>query len=224
MINFPSSKGFAIALAWPGTQCKQAGAWYDKLMYRLGINQSGYYRVGHAAMVLIDQSGECSYFDFGRYHAPKGFGRVRSSVTDHDLRVKTKAAIDWDNGAILNIREILNELVGNKSTHGDGAIYGKETMVDYTKTLQLIHSLQRQEFINYGPFVAQGTNCSRFVNKAIRIGSASLIKRLMLRFPLMITPTPMWNLLALGGSWHKVEPSTRMVDKASIIDIKLEVA
>ena len=46
--------GFAIALAWPETLCKQAGAWYDYLLYYAGINRKGYYKVGHAAVVLVD--------------------------------------------------------------------------------------------------------------------------------------------------------------------------
>ena len=63
--------GFAIALAWPETQCKEAVAWYDGLMRMININKNGYYKVGHAAIVLVeDISGRCHYFDFGRYHAP----------------------------------------------------------------------------------------------------------------------------------------------------------
>jgi hypothetical protein len=79
--------GFALALAWPETLCKQAGSWYDYHMHYLGINKKGYYKVGHSALVLVNQSsGNCQYFDFGRYHAPHGLGRVRSERTDNDLR------------------------------------------------------------------------------------------------------------------------------------------
>ncbi len=45
--------GFAIALAWPQTYCKQPGAWYDPITLLLGINKNNYYKVGHAALVLI---------------------------------------------------------------------------------------------------------------------------------------------------------------------------
>ena len=38
------------------------------------------YRVGHSAAVLVERVNWRSYyyFDFGRYHTPKGFGRVRN--------------------------------------------------------------------------------------------------------------------------------------------------
>jgi len=37
--------GFAIALAFPDTYCKQAGAWYDNLLNWLGIANNNYYKV-----------------------------------------------------------------------------------------------------------------------------------------------------------------------------------
>ena len=84
--------GIAIALAWPETWCKEAGSWYDRFMKIIGISKNGYYRVGHAAVVLVDtNSGRCHYFDFGRYHCPKGYGRIRDAETDHDLKIITQA-------------------------------------------------------------------------------------------------------------------------------------
>ncbi len=72
--------GFAIAIAWPSTFCKQPGSWYDPLTLWLGVNYNHYYRVGHAAVVLIDpDKNKCHYFDFGRYHAPFQYGRVRNA-------------------------------------------------------------------------------------------------------------------------------------------------
>ncbi|MDQ3395429.1 MAG: hypothetical protein M3512_15145, partial [Bacteroidota bacterium] len=68
-------KGFAILLAWPETFCKQAGGWYDPLLSWLGISKNHYYRVGHAAVVLVNGfNGSLQYFDFGRYHSPYGYG------------------------------------------------------------------------------------------------------------------------------------------------------
>ncbi len=192
--------GFAIALAWPETWCKQAGAWYDYSLYMLGINRQGYYRVGHAAVILIDdESGVCRYFDFGRYHAPYRHGRVRSGETDHDLLISTKAVIDPAEMGIQNLNEILKELYHNPSTHGDGTIYGSVTRINFSRAMSKARSLQDQEFIPYGPFVRPGTNCSRFVNCVIRAGEPSISERWMLDFPLTISPSPMWNLRALKG-------------------------
>ena len=63
--------GFAIAIAWPETWCKQSGAWWDNFLNWLGISKNNYFKVGHAALVLIDdKTNKCHYFDFGRYHTP----------------------------------------------------------------------------------------------------------------------------------------------------------
>ena len=191
--------GFAIALAWPETACKQAGAWYDGLMYQIGINKNGYYKVGHAAVVLIDdETGSCRYFDFGRYHAPHGHGRVRSELTDHDLKVSTKARVSADSKEILNLEEILSELYTNPSTHGTDAIFGAVTRIDYAEALKFTLQLQDKEQIPYGPFIPNGTNCSRFVNSAILAGKPALSQRIKLNLPPMLTPTPIWNLKAIG--------------------------
>ncbi len=192
--------GFAIALAWPETWCKQAGAWYDYPMYLLGINRKGHYRVGHAAVVLVDdKTGNCLYFDFGRYHAPYRHGRVRSAETDHDLRIRTRATIDKGRKVIVNIKDILKELFQNPSTHGSGTIYASSTRVNLKNSLTLIDTLKAREFIPYGPFLPGGTNCSRFVSSVIRSGQPVFYQRMMLRFPLTMSPSPRWNLRALGG-------------------------
>ena len=205
--------GFAVAIAWPQTFCKQAGAWYDHLMNWMGINKSGYYQVGHAAVVLVESNtGRCHYFDFGRYHAPHGFGRVRNANTDHDLKVKTRAVVREN--SIVNLREILAELLGNPSTHGTGHIFGSQIPIHFERAYQTAAALQDQDFIAYGPFKVGGTNCSRFVNKVLMAGCSGVKSKLALYFPWMLTPTPMWNLVALGNEIISV-------GKASDIDPQL---
>ena len=97
--------GIAIVLAWPETLCKQAGSWYDPVLQWVSINKNNYYKIGHAAIVLVDsKTGDCHYFDFGRYHAPYQHGRVRSAVTDHDLEIKTKASVNA-NSQLENLKK-----------------------------------------------------------------------------------------------------------------------
>jgi len=212
--------GFAIALAWPETLCKRAGAWYDFPMHYLGVSSKGYYKVGHAAVVLVDdETRHCRYFDFGRYHAPHGHGRVRSAETDHDLIINTKAVIAANGKKIANLDEILAELYRNPSTHGSGIIYGTATRIRIDKALDLSRQFQQKEFIPYGPFIPNGTNCSRFVSSVVQAGLPAarlfdmkaslpaLLQRMELKIPLTISPTPMWILRAIGGeisSYSKV--------------------
>lgn len=192
--------GFAIALAWPETHCKKAGAWYDFPLHYLKISKNGYYKVGHAAVILVSNATQtCHYFDFGRYHAPYGHGRVRDSETDHDLIIKTKAVLSNDHQNILNIVEILKELYNNPSTHGSGVIKGAPVKINFNAAIDFAKSLQDKESIPYGPFIPKGTNCSRFVSSVIQAGLLTAPEKLKLKFPLTISPTPMWNLIAVDG-------------------------
>jgi hypothetical protein len=189
--------GIAIAIAWPETKCKQAGAWYDLPMKWLKINRDSYYKVGHAAVVLIDkENSTCHYFDFGRYHAPVDHGRVRNSFTDHDLEMKTIPQFSTD-GSLLNFHDILNELYNNPSCHGDGALHASYTSVSFKKSFDKANQLQICSPLPYGPFIVNGTNCSRFVNSVILAGNPPLFHRFQLLFPKTLSPTPIGNVRSL---------------------------
>ncbi|TVQ10393.1 MAG: hypothetical protein EA361_14040 [Bacteroidetes bacterium] len=197
--------GFAIALAWPQTWCKQPNAWYDNLMLRLGISKNHYYRAGHAALVLIEKSsGNCHYFDFGRYHAPFEHGRVRSAVTDHDLDLPVSALIAADGNSLVNFTEILAFLHQNQACHGNGDLLGSYTEVDFQRAYHKALEMQQQSPLPYGPFVHNGTNCSRFVDTVIRAGQPPIKHTLKMKYNVPLTPTPMSNVNALA---HKTRIS-----------------
>lgn len=187
--------GFSIAIAWPETYCKQSGAWYDGFINRLGISKHHYYKVGHAALVLVDDiSGRCHYFDFGRYHTPFQHGRVRSELTDDGLKMKVRAKISDDKKHILNFEEILTELQNNSECHGEGAIHASYGRVNFEKALAKAEEMQQQSPIKYGPFRYGGSNCSRFVNSVIRSGKPDMKALFKLNFMVPLTPTPMNNV------------------------------
>jgi len=190
--------GFAIALAWPGTYCKEPGAWYDPVTRRLGVNRYNYYRAGHAALVLVDRNRErCHYFDFGRYHAPLWHGRVRSGVTDHDLEMRTVPKISDDGNSIKNFNEILSELQQNAACHGEGALFASYTPIDFRSAYEKALEMQSASPLPYGPFVPDGSNCSRFVNTVIRAGKPKWLSGLRLKYFVPLTPTPMNNVNSL---------------------------
>lgn len=189
--------GFIIALAWPETLCKKAGAWYDGLMHVTGISKQNYYQVGHAAVIIINATnGNCYYFDFGRYHAPAGHGRVRDVWTDHDLKINTKALIS-DSG-IENMKEILGEIQSNNSCHGDGQVYASYSTCDFKSVYSEAKKMQEKVFIPYGPFVWNGTNCSRFVNTLVQISHISIHQKLKIRLPWLLSPSPIGIVKGLG--------------------------
>jgi hypothetical protein len=192
--------GFAIALAWPETYCKQPGAWYDPITLLLGINQNNYYKVGHAALVLVDSKKlKAHYFDFGRYHSPYQHGRVRSAETDLDLEISTKPKLSNDGLSIENFGNILHELQGNAACHGEGALYASYCPINFDNALKKARQMQENSPIPYGPFKIGDSNCSRFVNTVIRAGRPAFRFWFGLNFKVPLTPTPLSNVNALSS-------------------------
>ena len=180
----------AIALAWPETYCKQAGAWYDKPANWLGIAENNYYQVGHSAIILIEpDTKECLYFDFGRYHTPFGRGRVRDKYTDHELKIKTKAKLDGSK--LLNLDEILTEIQNKEECHGEGKVHAGTAIIDFQNAYDKAKEFQDRGTLVYGPFTPIGTNCSRFVRSVLYNSVLSKQLRLRLRITRTLSPTPL---------------------------------
>ncbi len=199
MTNNAKHSGFAIALAWPQTLCKQPGSWYDLPLHWLGISKNRFYTVGHAAVVLVDsKTRQCHYYDFGRYHAPFQYGRARSATTDNDLALLTRAELSADGLRITNMNSILAELQQNSSCHGDGTLNAAYCAINFEKASQKANVFQLASPLPYGPFVWNGTNCSRFVNSVILAGSPAIKYSFKLRYLVPFTPTPMNNVEALS--------------------------
>lgn len=190
--------GFAIAIAWPQTWCKQPGSWYDPIIELMGISRNNYYQAGHAALVLIDSKNKRShYFDFGRYHSPFQHGRVRSAETDHDLEMETVPVISENGEYIENLTDILNELQQNPACHGDGDLHASYSRINFFTAYNKVLQMHRSGAIPYGPFKFRGSNCSRFVNTAILAGKPGFMQELKLKYFVPFTPTPLNNVHAL---------------------------
>lgn len=187
--------GAFVALSWPDTKIPKASSWYDGLMTVMGICKNGYYHVGHAALLLIDyRNGDVMYFDFGRYHTPLGYGRVRDVQSDPELEVKTKAIVE--EGKIINIKDILLEIDNNKSTHGDGKLVSAITSdIDFDLASASAKSIQGREAVPYGPFQPFGTNCSRFVANIYRSGFTSYLKKRRISNWYLYFHTPTSNVI-----------------------------
>ncbi|MFA9391324.1 MAG: DUF6695 family protein [Prolixibacteraceae bacterium] len=200
MITKRKQSAIAIAIAWPETWCKQPGAWYEWITTGLGISKNNYYKLGHAALILVDcLKEECFYFDFGRYHAPFQHGRVRSALTDPDIMVRTKPKLSDDGSTLLNYREILTELQHNPACHGDGKLHASYAAIDFEKAYQKALEMQANSPLPYGPFQFRGTNCSRFVNTVLRAGKPKWKAYFRLNFMVPLTPTPLNNVHAFGN-------------------------
>ena len=206
-----SKSDFIIPLAWPETMVMSTGAWYDYLMNKLGFLKNEKYRVGHSAALLVNsKTGKVSYFDFGRYHTPIHFGRVRDEETDNELQLQTIANCKRE--TILNIDNILTEIAGNKSNHGEGTMYASILKgVEYNKAYIYAKKMQKKGVIPYGPFIKNGTNCSRFVASLMRAGKPSIIKTLRLKYPYCITPSPKRNIAIANSNYYIVNKNKCMM-------------
>jgi hypothetical protein len=184
---------FIIPLAWPDSLVNSSYKSMDPIWKIVRISKHNYYKVGHAAMLLVNgDSGEVQYFDFGRYIAPNGYGRIRGVETDPELKFSVKAICEGEK--ILNFNEILHYVDNNRHTHGEGDLYaGVYPGVNFDEVLNIIHQMQSKILHEYGPFVIKGTNCSRFVAQTIAklVDSKDKIKFL---YPWYLTPSPLGNI------------------------------
>jgi hypothetical protein len=218
-----SFTGFAIAIAWPETYCKQPGSWYDEITNLLNISINRFYRVGHAALVLVNiKTQKCYYFDFGRYHAPFKYGRVRSETTDPGLRIETSAKLSKDGTRINNFNEILTELQLNHECHGEGDLHAAYCKVSFKKAFRKASQLQKESPISYGPFSRNGSNCSRFVCTSILAGEPAFNFAFRLKYLIYLTPTPRNNVNALKHKLIVSKPFYQPVLRpAPLKDIRL---
>ena len=198
---------FIITLAWPEGMVTASGAWYDKI-----LSKNGKYRVGHSAVVLINsETSKSHYFDFGRYHTPQGFGRARDVETDGDLAL-LDAVIK--NGKILNIEELLLTISKIKATHGEGRMYAALIKgANFQNAFSTAKNIQLEGMLPYGPFVMNGTNCSRFVARVIKSAIPSFIKKLRFKYPFCISPSPKRNVSISNHNYY-------VIDNTNCIKIK----
>lgn len=205
-------KDFIIVLAWPEGMVAAAGGWYDKV-----LSTNGQYRVGHSALILVNTAtNQLNYFDFGRYHSPFGFGRVRDLETDPDISLKSKPIISGN--SIDNIMEILLEISNLKATHGHGTLYASILKnIDFNKAYEKAKEMQNMGLISYGPVVLTGTNCSRFVASIMRASKPHWLTKLRLRLPFCLSPSPKRNISIANSSYHVVNMKNyRQINKSYI--------
>lgn len=185
-----------IVLAWPKTPVISAMAWYEWLMKLLRINKDDFYIAGHAAAILVEhKTGDLKYFDFGRYHTPLFYGRVRDEEHDPDLSINIKAKFDNDNN-IINTKEILTLISQKHACHGEGNLYASFYKgINFNLAYNWAKKLQSREKIIYGPFELQGSNCSRFVNQVFRAGKPSFYIKIRLLLPLSVSPLTTTNVI-----------------------------
>jgi hypothetical protein len=196
-INSMNHQDIAIIIAWPDQTARGDEAWMA-FFKRIGIVKNLNFKVGHAAIVLIErQSGACSYYDFGRYITPRGYGRARSSLFDPRLHLETRATWNAHN-EWNNLLELLEEMdCKAKATHGGGRMYFSISEgLNYQKASQFAQSLVDLGPILYGAVAPHNNSCSRYVAQILLAGwDRKDPRRKDLLRPESLKPSPMSNVV-----------------------------
>ncbi|MCH8904342.1 MAG: hypothetical protein IIA45_10555 [Bacteroidetes bacterium] len=215
--------GTLIILAWPDSLALKIGMWYDRPMKWLGFNKNDFYKVGHAAIVLVNhETGHLHYFDFGRYHTPEKQGRVRDELTDPDIIIREHAMLD-EEGHIYNLESILLEIASNKATHGTGKMVSSVySGMDFKGSFAKAKEIQSRGAVNYGPFDMTGTNCSRFVATVAKAGILDPITKLLMGLPYTLTPTPIFDVKVISnkGVAYEVENNRVLIKYNKMLNIR----
>ena len=194
--------GKLIVLAYPDTFVRMSDEWQCKLLPLVGLGTWKQIKAGHAAIVLIEnKTGEANYYDFGRYVTPDGFGRVRSAITDDELKIPFKAKL-IGNGPLENLEEFLLWLDANpQKTHGEGRLLASVCEeVDFEKAQNYILNLQEKGSVPYRAFKEDGSNCARFVTETIlaTVKNKKIIKTL--HHNKRFSPSPIGNVVISSSS------------------------
>ncbi len=196
----------AIVIAFPDNWAKGEKL-RDRLLVSLNITYTPYYKVGHAALILIQKkSGLVEYFDYGRYISPPKKGRVRSKDTDPKLYIPVQASFD-KSGNVTNAFEIMHYLASIKeATHGHGTTYFSICRdIDFERGKAFVNESIKKGSIPYVTWGAKGMNCSSFVVKTLLQALRPGIKRKKLTLSLLSAPTPLANVYTAsdkGSVWR----------------------
>lgn len=196
------NNGTIIPIAWPDDLVASNLMKYDNFLSWFNICKNGFYKVGHAAMLLINEdTGKVCYYDFGRYIAePRRYGRIRSVKTDAELAFDIKAFVQ--DGKIVNLEEILLYTNAHPHTHGKGTMYASvRRAYNFESVYRHIEQRQSQGLIKYGAFEIGGTNCSRFVAQTMA-AFADPVEKFKILYPWYGTPSPLGNVFK--GNGHKM--------------------
>ncbi|PVH26960.1 DUF6695 family protein [Sphingobacterium corticibacter] len=188
---------FLIPISWPDQTARGDEKWMA-FFARIGIVKNLNFRVGHAAILLIErESGQIKYYDFGRYLVPRGYGRARSARFDPRLVIETKAAFDRG-GDICNLQEILDELhAKEEATHGGGrTLFSICRGVSYQQAEAYADELVAQGPILYGALAKKNNSCSRFVAQVLTAAMPTYdTRRRKILYPESLKASPTSNVV-----------------------------
>lgn len=199
----------AMILAWPDATIRGDEAWM-MFFKRIGLVKNLNFKVGHTGIVLIERNtGRLCFYDFGRYIAPRGYGRARSEDSDPKLTIKLKAQIERNH--ILNLPEIVRHFEEMKDAmQGVGDLYFSIVpKIDFYRAKAFADQWVRRGSYPYGAVAYNNNNCSRFIVRLLIHASKKFHFWHPINFPETIKASPMSNIVnsCSDGSIYKYTTS-----------------
>ncbi len=199
--------GLLVALAWPDAWCRNSGAWYDGLLENIGFSKDGASPVGHAALMLVNrENGKAEYFDCGRYGEAKDLAIVRNAQDFPELELEERVRFDRY-GKPLNLNSLLQEIQDFPYLEDYKRLEYHSYPVNHAACRSKIESEIKDGPKVYGPFHLEGSNCARFVMKALIAGEEKPEMAKLKYFP---SPSP-GKLVQLNTTkklWSRLMQST----------------
>lgn len=186
---------FAIILTWPDATIRGDEKWM-MFFKKLGIVKNLNFKVGHTGVVIVSRrSGEMLYYDFGRYIAPRGYGRARSKFSDPLLNLEVKA--EFDNGKVSNLQEIVEGFEKIKPyMYGEGILYFSVVDgINFNLAKQYGDECVMEGTYPYGAVAKNNNNCSRFITRMLMRSSHRFPYWHGINLPETIKASPISNVV-----------------------------
>lgn len=185
----------ALILTWPEATIRGDEKWM-MFFKKIGIVKNLNFKVGHTGIVIVKRdTGEMLFYDFGRYIAPRGYGRARSKFSDPRLEINLKAK--FEGNEIANLKEIITQFEQLKGAmYGEGILYfsiAREINFEMAKAYgdDCVH----QGTFPYGAVAKNNNNCSRFITRMLMKSSRVYGWMHSINFPETIKASPISNVV-----------------------------
>jgi hypothetical protein len=185
----------AIILTWPDATIRGDEQWM-MFFKKIGLVKNLNFKVGHTGVVIIDrETGEMFFYDFGRYIAPRGYGRARSKYSDPMLDIPIKAQVNGSE--IKNMEEIIVFLEGLKpAMYGEGKLFFSIVRgINFQTAKKYGDECVVQGTYPYGAVARNNNNCSRFITRMLMKSSPAFHFWHGINLPETIKSSPVSNLV-----------------------------
>lgn len=186
---------FAIILTWPDATIRGDEKWM-MFFKKIGLVKNLNFKVGHTGVVIVNHlDGEMLFYDFGRYIAPRGYGRARSKFSDPMLDISLKAEIQ--NNSITNLEDIIKLFEDLKpAMYGDGKLFFSIVKgINFEKAKAYGDQCVIEGTYPYGAVARNNNNCSRFITRMLMKSCPKYHFWHYINLPETIKSSPVSNLV-----------------------------